>query len=109
MGCGVWLLYLRTGLGGGSVVLSFGGAMGGVFRSDTLSLFGGFFSWGARDFFFFSFFFSLYHCGGLGVLDHGAGLMVCFFSFPLGYTTFHGWTYRTLYISCLMGLYIATR
>ena len=23
--------------------------------------------------------------------------------------TFHGWTYRTLYISCLMGLYIAAR
>ena len=25
------------------------------------------------------------------------------------YTMFHGWTYRTLYISCLMGLYIAAR
>ena len=53
----------------------------GVFGQTPLFLFQGFYcSWGARDFFFFSFLFSLV-CGGLGVLDHGAGLMVCF-SFP---------------------------
>ena len=37
------------------------------------------FSWGDKFFFFFLFFsFCLSVCGGLGVLDHGAGLQVCF-------------------------------
>ena len=35
------------------------------------------FSWGDRVF-SFSFLFPLSVCGGLGVLDHGAGLQVCF-------------------------------
>ena len=81
----------------------------GVFRLAVfVSLLEGFFSWGARDFFFLFFYLSFVR-GGLGVLDHGAGLMVCFFSFLSVYTAFHGWTYQTLYISCLMGLYIAAR
>ena len=54
-----------------------------------LADFEGFFSWGAREFFFL--FFSLsFVCGGLGVLDHGAGLQVCFFfSFTLCFTVGH--------------------
>ena len=58
----------------------------GVFRLDVfISFLEGFFSWDARDFFFL--FFSLsFVRGGLGVLDHGAGLQVCF-SFPLHYVS----------------------
>ena len=58
----------------------------GVFRWDVfVSLLEGFFYWGARDFFFLFFYLSFVR-GGLGVLDHGAGLQVCF-SFPLHYVS----------------------
>ena len=58
----------------------------GVFRLDVfVSFLEGFFSWGARDF-FFPFFYLSFVRGGLGVLDHGAGLQVCF-SFPLHYVS----------------------
>ena len=75
MGRGVWFFPLRIGLGSGFVVLSFGWAMGVL----------------GQDFFFLSFIFSLV-CGGLGVLDHGAGLMVWFFfspSYTLHFTVGH--------------------
>ena len=58
----------------------------GGFRWDVfVSLLEGFFYWGARDFFFLFFYLSFVR-GGLGVLDHGAGLEVCF-SFPLHYVS----------------------
>lgn len=47
-------------------------------------------------------------CRDLGVLDHGASLIVCFLFFFL-YDPFHGWTYQTLYALYMMNLYIAAR
>ena len=78
MGPGVLLFPFRCGLGSGLAVLSFGWAVWVSGRAH-LFLFSGFFSLG--DGFFFPFFFLSLVRGGLGVLDHGAGLMVCF-SFP---------------------------
>ena len=105
LGHGIWVFPLRFGLGSGFLVVSFGWA-GGVLGWTPLFLYWGFFEVIGIS---FSFLITLsLVCGGLGVLDHGAGL-VCFFLSPFVYTTFLGWTYLTLYISCLMGLYIAAR
>ena len=58
----------------------------GILRLDVfVSFLGGFFFWDARDFFFLFFYLSFVR-GGLGVLDHGAGLQVCF-SFLLHYVS----------------------
>ena len=79
----------------------------GILRLDVfVSFLGGFFFWDARDFFFLFFYLSFVR-GGLGVLDHGAVLQVCFFfSVTLCFTVGHTGL-CTFYV--LMGLYIAAR
>ena len=57
--------------------------------------------------FYFSFLFSLSRPWGSRSARPWDWLDGVFFLFL--YTAFHGWTYRTLYISCLMGLCIAAR
>ena len=79
LGTGVLFFPLRGGLGSGFAVFSFGWAMW-VSGWAHLFLFRVFFL-GAVGFCFFLFFFLSLVRVGLGVLDHGAGLMVCF-SFP---------------------------
>ena len=82
MGHGIWVFPLRFGLGSGFLVVSFGWA-GGVLGWTPLFFYWGFFGVIGIS---FSFLFTLsLVCGGLGVLDHGAGLVCFSFSFRIHY------------------------